>query len=68
MTTITLKNNKEEIRTSFESWEELQEYALRQLVVRFYPVRENEISEGLNEKINKARKEFIEDPESFDDI
>ncbi len=68
MTTITLKNNKEKIRTSFESWEELQEYALRQLVVRFYPVKENEISEGLNEKINKVRKEFIENPESFDDI
>ena len=68
MTTLIINQDRNDIPTNFETWEDLQDYVLKKLMVKMYPVKEDEINSVFKERIERIRRDFKENPQSFDDI
>jgi len=68
MTTLIIKQDKNDIPTNFETWEDLQDYVLQKLMVKLYPLKDDEINNVFKERVERIRQDFKEDPQSFDNI
>jgi len=68
MTTITIKEDVENVPEHFQNWAELEAYTLEKLRVQLKPLPESEITSDLLEKVNASRKKLHLSLKSFDNI